>query len=122
MSLIKVDRPEDGVELGASYEFQIISDEDENGQVTVSKRRLEYAAAWEKVVKLQAEDTTFESEVISINRGGALVLVEGLRAFLPGSHMVGGTPTEELIGRTVQLKLLDVDKETNRLVVSNRRA
>jgi len=51
------------------------------------------------------------------------MLVEGLRAFLPGSHFLAGqTPTEEFIGKKLELKFLDVDKETSRLVVSHRKA
>jgi len=58
-----------------------------------------------------------------VNRGGAMMLVEGLRAFLPGSHFLAGqTPTEEFIGKTMKLKFLDVDKEQTRLVVSHRKA
>ena len=50
------------------------------------------------------------------------MLVEGLRAFLPGSHFLAGqTPTEEFIGQRMQLKFLDVDREQSRLVVSHRK-
>merc|ERR1719387_2594267 len=49
--------------------------------------------------------------------------VEGLRAFLPGSHFLPGTtPTEEFIGQKMKLKFLDVDKDSTRLVVSHRKA
>merc|ERR1711871_1413940 len=52
-----------------------------------------------------------------------MMIVEGLRAFLPGSHFLPGTtPSEEFIGKKMDLKFLDVDKETNRLVVSHRKA
>ena len=52
-----------------------------------------------------------------------MMLVEGLRAFLPGSHFLAGqTPTEEFIGRKLEVKFLDVDKDTSRLVVSHRKA
>lgn len=52
-----------------------------------------------------------------------MMLVEGLRAFLPGSHFVAGqTPSEEFIGKKLDVKFLDVDKESSRLVVSHRKA
>merc|ERR1719502_888961 len=52
-----------------------------------------------------------------------MMVVEGLRSFLPGSHFLAGqTPTEEFIGRKLEVKFLDVDKDTSRLVVSHRKA
>ena len=112
----------DLVDLNQEMEFQIISEEDENGQLLVSVRRIQYRAAWSKVVELQANDSVMEAEVIAVNRGGAICLVEGLRAFLPGSHLAGQLPTEDLIGQKLPLKFLEVNQENNKLVVSNRKA
>ncbi|GMH60226.1 hypothetical protein TrLO_g15900 [Triparma laevis f. longispina] len=113
---------EDMVVLDVERDFQIISEEDENGQLMVSIRRIEYRQAWERIVKLQEEDDVFEAEVVAVNRGGAIALVEGLRAFLPGSHLTGALPDDDLIGVTLPLKFLEVNQEANKLVVSNRRA
>lgn len=71
---------------------------------------------------MQADDAILEAEVVSVNRGGAICLVEGLRAFLPGSHLAGKMATEELIGEKLPLKFLEVNQENNKLVVSNRKA
>lgn len=103
-------------------EFQIISEEDENGQLLVSVRRIQYRMAWDKVLEIQNTDEVFEAKCIGVNRGGAICLVEGLRAFLPGSHLTGQLPTEDLIGTVLPLKFLEVNQENNKLVVSNRRA
>eukprot|EP00814_Leptocylindrus_danicus_P013307 CAMPEP_0116020238 /NCGR_PEP_ID=MMETSP0321-20121206/9684_1 /TAXON_ID=163516 /ORGANISM="Leptocylindrus danicus var. danicus, Strain B650" /LENGTH=394 /DNA_ID=CAMNT_0003490903 /DNA_START=51 /DNA_END=1235 /DNA_ORIENTATION=+ len=113
---------DDNVNLEDEVDVMIISDEDENGQLLVSIKRIEYAAAWEKVQAMNAEDDLFDAEVVAVNRGGAIVLVQGLRAFLPGSHLTGVIATEELIGEKLPLKFLEVNPETNKLVVSNRRA
>lgn len=110
------------IDIDAEREFEIISEEDENGQLLVSVRRIQYREAWDKVAARQTEDDVFEAEVIAVNRGGAICLVEGLRAFLPGSHLTGQLPTEDLIGQTLPLKFLEVNQEGNKLVVSNRRA
>eukprot|EP00550_Attheya_septentrionalis_P003353 CAMPEP_0198291480 /NCGR_PEP_ID=MMETSP1449-20131203/8996_1 /TAXON_ID=420275 /ORGANISM="Attheya septentrionalis, Strain CCMP2084" /LENGTH=420 /DNA_ID=CAMNT_0043990125 /DNA_START=48 /DNA_END=1310 /DNA_ORIENTATION=- len=113
---------EDLVELNSELNFQIISEEDENGQLLVSVRRIQYREAWDKVVANQSNDEVFEAKVVDVNRGGAICLVEGLRAFLPGSHLTGQLPTEDLVGQTLPLKFLEVNQEGNKLVVSNRRA
>jgi ribosomal protein S1 len=43
--------------------------------------------AWQRITQIQAEDVTVYGEVVSSNRGGLLVLVEGLRGFVPSSHL-----------------------------------
>jgi len=116
------DQIESLVNLDEEMDFQIISEEDENGQLLVSVRRIQYRQAWDKVMEQETLDDTFEAAVIAVNRGGAICLVEGLRAFLPGSHLTGQLPTEDIIGQTLPLKFLQVDKEENKLVVSNRKA
>jgi hypothetical protein len=45
------------------------------------------AMAWKRVLQYQAEDATVYGEVVSVNRGGLLVDVEGLRGFVPLSHV-----------------------------------
>lgn len=122
MSMGRIDKPEEALVVGDDQEFQVISREDANGQLKVSIRRIHFSRAWERVAQLQAEDVTISAEVVSVNRGGCLVLIEGLRAFLPGSHMSIRTPREDLVGVELPLKFLEVDSEKNRLVVSHRRA
>lgn len=112
----------DIVPLEQPIEFQIISDEDENGQLLVSIKRIQYKKAWENVQQLAADDSVIEAPVIAVNRGGAICSVQGLRAFLPGSHLAGQLPDENLVGQTLPLKFLEVNTETNKLVVSNRKA
>jgi small subunit ribosomal protein S1 len=123
MALVKPSKPEEAMEIGASYEFVIVSREDENGQLMLSRRRILFGEAWDKVAQLYADDATVEAEVTAVNRGGAMCVVEGLRAFLPGSHFLPGqTPTEEIVGKKMAVKFLDVDKDTTRLIVSHRKA
>jgi small subunit ribosomal protein S1 len=114
---------EDTVTLGQEIEFQVISDaDDENGVVYLSLKRLEYERSWVKMQELQDSDESFECEVLSVNKGGAIVLVQGLRAFLPGSHLSGIYADESLVGRKLNVKFLEVNKEIGKLVVSHRRA
>ncbi len=110
------------IDIDAERSFEIISEEDENGQLMVSLRRIQYREAWEKIIAKQETDEAFDAECVSVNRGGAIFLVEGLRAFLPGSHLTGRLPDDDLVGQTLPLKFLEVNQEENKLVVSNRRA
>jgi small subunit ribosomal protein S1 len=121
-SLLGVESVGDAVDIDEERDFQIISDEDENGQLMLSIKRLEYGKAWEAVAKMQTEDKAFDGVVTAVNRGGCIVIVNGLRAFLPGSHLCGFLPTEDIVGKSFRLKLLEVNQENQKIVVSNRRA
>merc|ERR1712125_273715 len=124
MSLIPIEGQtvEGLLDLESEHQVMIISEEDENGQLLVSIKRIQYAQAWDKVIEMQTSDEVFDAKVVAVNRGGAICLVEGLRAFLPGSHLTGQLPTEDLIGQSLPLKFLEVNQESNKLVVTNRRA
>jgi len=123
MALVKPDKPENAMNIGDNMEFVIMSREDENGQLFLSRRRILFAEAWDKVTEIHAEDEAVDAEVMAVNKGGAMLQVQGLRAFMPGSHYLPGqTPNEELVGKTLSIKFLDVDKEGNRLVASHKKA
>ncbi len=122
MSINRIDNPEEVLQSNETREFFILADENEDGQLTLSIRRIEYMRAWERVRQLQKEDATVRSLVFATNRGGALVRIEGLRGFIPGSHISTRTPKEDLVGEELPLKFLEVDEERNRLVLSHRRA
>jgi small subunit ribosomal protein S1 len=122
MSINRVEQPEEVLQANETREFFILTDENEDGQLTLSIRRIEYMRAWERVRQLQAEDATVRSEVFATNRGGALVRIEGLRGFIPGSHISTRKPKEDLVNELLPLKFLEVDEERNRLVLSHRRA
>ncbi|NEP19740.1 MAG: 30S ribosomal protein S1 [Leptolyngbya sp. SIO4C1] len=122
MSINRVESSDEVLQSNETREFFILTDENEDGQLTLSIRRIEYMRAWERVRQLQGEDATVRSDVFATNRGGALVRIEGLRGFIPGSHISTRKPKEDLVGEALPLKFLEVDEERNRLVLSHRRA
>ncbi|NEO61315.1 MAG: S1 RNA-binding domain-containing protein [Moorea sp. SIO4G2] len=122
MSINRVDNPDEVLQSNETREFFILTDENEDGQLTLSIRRIEYMRAWERVRQLQAEDATVRSLVFATNRGGALVRIEGLRGFIPGSHISTRAAKEDLVAQELPLKFLEVDEDRNRLVLSHRRA
>ncbi|EOD04413.1 hypothetical protein EMIHUDRAFT_69198 [Emiliania huxleyi CCMP1516] len=118
-ALEKPMRPEDVFDLGASYEFLIVSREDENGQQLLSRRKI--LTAWDQVSEMMAADKAVEGTVAAVNRGGAIVTVSVTSPpHLP--HISPTSPPQELVGQPLKVKFLDVDRENNRLVVSHRKA
>ena len=96
VSINRVEGLSDVLQPSESREFFIMTEENEDGQLALSIRRIEYQRAWERVRQLQKEDATIYSEVFATNRGGALVRVEGLRGFIPGSHISARKIKEDL--------------------------
>ena len=90
----------------------------------VSEGRRKAQAAWERLVSARASNETIQGAVKSLVKGGLLLDIDGYRGFLPASHVrvAKGTPLESLVNTTVPVKVIDVDEQRKRLVVSHRRA
>ncbi|MGB7413146.1 MAG: S1 RNA-binding domain-containing protein, partial [Thermosynechococcaceae cyanobacterium] len=69
MSINRIENPEEVLQSLEMREFFILADENEDGQLTLSIRRIEYMRAWERVRQLQEEDATVRSAVFATNRG-----------------------------------------------------
>jgi small subunit ribosomal protein S1 len=108
--------------LQEEREFLIIRDQDADGQVTLSLRRLEIKALWEKLAEMQDNHQTVQVRVTGTNKGGVTVDVQGLRGFIPRSHLVEREDLEALKGQALAASFLEVDPNRNKLVLSNRLA
>lgn len=114
----------DGVlEPGMEYSFQVIRDQDADGQVLLSIRRLLLKQLWAKLETMAAEGTVLEVKVTGYNKGGVTVDVEGLRGFVPRSHL-GRTyeNLEDAVGQRLTVGFLEVNPGNNKLVMSARMA
>eukprot|EP00184_Porphyridium_aerugineum_P005213 CAMPEP_0184700106 /NCGR_PEP_ID=MMETSP0313-20130426/8700_1 /TAXON_ID=2792 /ORGANISM="Porphyridium aerugineum, Strain SAG 1380-2" /LENGTH=378 /DNA_ID=CAMNT_0027159513 /DNA_START=96 /DNA_END=1232 /DNA_ORIENTATION=+ len=120
-SMLDITNVEEVLESGVDREFEIISTEDANGQLLVSLKKIEFRRCWERLAQLQTEDVTVYATIESVNRGGAMVRIENLRGFVPGSHM-SMQVNEDCVGTTLPLKFIEVDAEKGRVVLSHRRA
>jgi small subunit ribosomal protein S1 len=108
--------------LQEEQEFLIIREQDAEGQVTLSRRQLEIKLLWERLAQMQENNQTVQVRVTGVNKGGVTVDVQGLRAFIPRSHLVERDNLEALKGQTLSASFLEVDYSNKRLVLSNRLA
>jgi small subunit ribosomal protein S1 len=76
------------------------------GMPVVSLRTAQLITAWDEILKVRAADTSFETEILEVNKGGAVCDAFGLKAFLPGSHMVGMQADASSIGVKIMVLLL----------------
>lgn len=110
------------VPLDEEQDFLIIREQDANGQVTLSLRQLQVQQAWEDLVELQETGKVLQVRVSGANKGGVTVDVEGMRGFIPRSHLAQRDNMESLIGQSLTVNFLEVDREREKLVLSQRMA
>lgn len=108
--------------LGEEQEFLIIREQDADGQVMLSRRQLEIKQIWDQLAEMQESSQTIQVRVTGANKAGVLVNVQGLRGFIPRSHLVERDDLEALKGQTLSASFLEVNRTNNKLVLSNRLA
>ena len=111
--------------------------EDRDGNLMLSISRALAEKDWERAEELMASQEIFEANVTAYNRGGVIVRLGQVRGFVPASQLspgsqsmrkAGGEETEaddrwaNLMGKELKLKVIDIDRKRNRLILSERQA
>lgn len=121
-SLKTVENLSEVLPLQEEREFLIIREQNEDGQVTVSLRQLEVKRVWEQLAEKQDTGAVLQVRVTGMNKGGVTVNVEGLRGFIPKSHLIERDNIQSLIGQALSASFLEVDQAREKLVLSQRAA
>ncbi len=113
--------PDDVVEVGDQIEALVLQMEDKEGRLLLSKKRAQYERAWGTIEKVKEEDGVVTGTVIEVVKGG-LILDIGLRGFLPASlvEMRRVRDLQPYIGRELEAKIIELDKNRNNVVLSRR--
>ena len=113
--------PDDLVKVGDSIEALVLTKEDKEGRLILSKKRAQYERAWGTIEKIKEEDGIVTGTVIEVVKGG-LIMDIGLRGFLPAS-LVEMRRVRDLgpyIGQELEAKIIELDKNRNNVVLSRR--
>ena len=113
--------PSEIVSLGERIEALVLTKEDKEGRLVLSKKRAQYERAWGTIEKIKEEEGVVSGPVIEVVKGGLIVDI-GLRGFLPAS-LVELRRVRDLapyVGRTVDAKIIELDKNRNNVVLSRR--
>ncbi len=107
---------------GEKVVAQVIVSENDRGQAVLSLRRSIFEHRWKLLSDMQKSGQVVEVFVKDPVRGGLLVDFGGLRGYIPQSQLDGATAKQldKLSGRKLEVKVVEVDKDTNRLVFSQR--
>lgn len=119
LSSLHIEKASDAVKVGDELELIITKVEDDN--FVLSKRRVDAENAWDSLEEKFNNEESIETEVKDVVKGG-LVVDLGVRGFIPASlvedHFVESF--DDYKGRMMEFKIVEMDKEKNRLILSHR--
>ena len=113
--------PNEVVNVGDRIEALVLTKEDKEGRLILSKKRAQYERAWGSIEKIKEEDGVVTGTVIEVVKGG-LIMDIGLRGFLPASlvEMRRVRDLAPYIGKQIDAKIIELDKNRNNVVLSRR--
>lgn len=113
----------DALQVGEEVELYILREANEDGQVTLSKKRVDQARGWHFAQDDADSNRIIKAKVIDVVRGGLLVELHRIRGFVPASQLRTTTETlEELKGSELPLKIIEINQKKNKLILSHRKA
>ncbi len=120
--------------IGDEVEATVLELDNEFGELELSLKGAGRRRSWEKIRELIKENGVIQVKVLDANKGGLVTRVEGIPAFIPVSQLspanyprvAGGEKSKiqeklkQLVGQTLDVKLLDVNEEEEKIVVSEK--
>ncbi len=121
----------EGLKEGDKIFVQVVRPTSREGNAVLSLSRALAEYDWQKAQELLESQEVFEGEVSGYNRGGVIVFLGKARGFVPASQLVSddGKKQEDtddrfkdLVGKKLMLKVIEMDRSRNRLILSERQA
>ena len=115
-------KPEDILKVGDEIEVFVVRVNDQEGTVQLSKKKLDGLKVWDEMAAYAEEKTTVEGTITEENKGGLVASVKGIRVFIPASQsgIAKGGDMAGQVGKTVQLKITEVNRARRRVIGSIR--
>ena len=115
-------KPEDILHVGDEIEVFVVRVNDQEGTVQLSKKKLDGLKIWDDMAAYAEEKTTIEGTITEENKGGLVCTVKGIRVFIPASQsgIAKGGDMSGMVGKTVQLKITEVNRARRRVIGSIR--
>ena len=115
-------KPEDILSVGQEIEVFVVRVNDQEGTVQLSKKKLDGLKIWDDMAAYAEEKTVVEGVITEENKGGLVATVKGIRVFIPASQsgVAKGGDMAGQVGKTVQLKITEVNRARRRVIGSIR--
>src|SRR5919199_884771 len=121
LSIRKSVNPADEVSLGEEVDALVLTKEDQDGRLILSKKRARFERAWRRIEAAADTGQPVEGMVIEVVKGG-LIIDLGVRGFLPASLVdIRRVPNlDEYLGQNIQTKVIELNRSRNNVVLSRR--
>jgi small subunit ribosomal protein S1 len=121
LSIRKSANPEDEVELGEEVDALVLTKEDQDGRLIMSKKRARFEKAWRRIEAAAESGEPVEGSVIEVVKGG-LIIDLGVRGFLPASlvDIRRVQNLDEFLGTMIECKVIELNRSRNNVVLSRR--
>lgn len=108
------------VNVGDEVSATVVSKDDGNGNILLSRTEAADVLAWDKLKELKDSKEVIDVVVKGIVNGGVIAYVEGVRGFIPASKLALNyvEDTNEYLNKPIQVRVFDIDKEKGRLILS----
>ena len=115
-------KPTDSLEVGAEVDVFLENLEDAEGRVVLSKKKADFFKVWDKIRIAYDNGTIVQGRLARKIKGGVIVDLFGVDAFLPGSQIaLRRVPDiDALIGQTMEFRIIKLNKRRRNIVVSRR--
>lgn len=110
------------VHVGDVIEATVVKTDDGEGNILLSKKEANDVLAWEKLQQMLEEETTVKVRIKESVPSGVVTYLEGIRAFIPASQITLDyvEDTDAWIGKEIEAKVITVDAEREKLVLSGK--
>src|ERR671924_1968052 len=121
LSIRKSVDPHDEVELGETVDALVLTKEDQDGRLILSKKRARFEKAWRRIEHAAESGEPVEGTVIEVVKGG-LIIDLGVRGFLPASlvDIRRVQNLDEYLGQKIECKVIELNRSRNNVVLSRR--
>ncbi len=121
LSIRKSVDPSDEVSLGEEVDALVLTKEDQDGRLILSKKRARFEKAWRRIEAAAESGEPVEGAVIEVVKGG-LIIDLGVRGFLPASLVdIRRVPNlDEYMGQSIECKVIELNRSRNNVVLSRR--
>jgi small subunit ribosomal protein S1 len=121
LSIRKSVDPQDEVHLGEEVDAIVMTKEDQDGRLIMSKKRARFEKAWRRIETAAESGEPVEGTVIEVVKGG-LIIDLGVRGFLPASLVdIRRVPNlDEYMGTKIETKVIELNRSRNNVVLSRR--
>ena len=113
--------PSEEVEIGEEVDALVLTKEDQDGRLILSKKRARFERAWRRIEAAAESGEPVHGSVIEVVKGGLIVDL-GVRGFLPASLVdIRRVPNlDEYLGQTIESKVIELNRPRNNVVLSRR--